>query len=109
MIPYIGKIANVLILSEQQNNRWLNTTAYDILHLNFAAIRIYVTICSNRFEALTKQKVRPSQEILQKALQGFESNYSEILNGTEKNMMFFPNAFNFDSRIGPTETSVPDS
>ena len=47
------------------------------------------------------------KKILQKALQGFESNYSEILNGTEKNMMFFPNAFNFDSRIGPTETSVP--
>jgi len=48
------------------------------------------------------------KSILQKAFRGMESNYPEILNGTQKNMFYCPTAFNTDSRIKPTETSVPD-
>ena len=36
------------------------------------------------------------------------SNYPEILQGTEKHMFYCPTAFNFDSRVQATETSVPD-
>ena len=48
------------------------------------------------------------KQIFQKALEGMEKNYPEILNGTEEHMFYCPTAFNFDSRIGSNETSVPD-
>ena len=47
------------------------------------------------------------KNILQKAYRGMESNYPQILNGTEKYMFYCPTAFNTDSRIKSTETSVP--
>ena len=46
--------------------------------------------------------------IFKKALEGMEANYPEILQGTEKHMFYCPTAFNFDSRVQATETSVPD-
>ena len=49
------------------------------------------------------------KQIFRKALEGMEKNYPEILNGTEKHMFYCPTAFNFDSRIGSNETSVPDA
>ena len=48
------------------------------------------------------------KKIFQKALEGMASNYPKILQGTEKNMFYCPTVFNFDSRIGTIETSVPD-
>ena len=48
------------------------------------------------------------KKIFRKSLDGMESNYPEILNGTEKHMFYCPLAFNFDSRIGEKETSVPE-
>ena len=47
------------------------------------------------------------KDILQKAYRGMEKNYPQILNGTEKYMFYCPTAFNTDSRIRSTETSVP--
>ena len=49
-----------------------------------------------------------AKQVFQKALEGMEKNYPKILSGTEKNMFYCPAAFNFDSRIGSKETSVPD-
>ena len=48
------------------------------------------------------------KKIFRKALEGMGSNYSEILEGTEKHMFFSPTSFNLNSQIGPNETSVPD-
>lgn len=48
------------------------------------------------------------QKIFQAALEGMKRNYPDILSGKEKNMFFCPAAFNFDSRIGTFETSVPE-
>ena len=49
------------------------------------------------------------QKIFRTALEGMNRNYPEILNGKEKNMFYCPSAFNFDSRIGVNETSVPEA
>ena len=46
-------------------------------------------------------------KVFRAALEGMNRNYPEILNGQEKNMFYSPTAFNFDSRIGKLETSVP--
>ena len=48
------------------------------------------------------------KKIFRKALQGMESNYPEILNGSKKCMFYCPTAFNFDSRIAANETSAPE-
>ena len=48
------------------------------------------------------------QAIFKAALEGMNKNYPEILYGEERNMFYCPTAFNFDSRIGTLETSVPD-
>ena len=48
------------------------------------------------------------QEIFRKALEGMNRNYPEILNKGKKDMFYCPTAFNFDSRIKPMETSVPE-
>ena len=45
--------------------------------------------------------------VFRTALEGMNLNYPEILTGQEKNMFYSPAAFNFDSRIGTNETSVP--
>ena len=48
------------------------------------------------------------KKIFRKSLEGMESNYPEIFNRTEKHMFYCPLAFNFDSRIGEKEISVPE-
>ena len=51
----------------------------------------------------------PSEKkIFRTALEGMNSNYPEILQGTEKHMFYCPTAFNTDSRMQTNETSVPD-
>ena len=47
------------------------------------------------------------QTLLRTALEGMNKNYSEILNGMQKDMFYCPTAFNVDSRIGPTSAN-PD-
>ena len=47
-------------------------------------------------------------KVFRTALEGMNRNYPEILQGQEKNMFYSPTAFNFDSRIKPNETSVPE-
>ena len=47
-------------------------------------------------------------KVFRTALEGMNRNYPEILAGQEKNMFYSPAAFNFDSRIGTNETSVPE-
>ena len=49
------------------------------------------------------------QKIFRKSLEGMNLNYPEILKGQEKNMFYCPTAFNFSSRIGIDESSVPDA
>ena len=49
------------------------------------------------------------QKIFRKSLEGMNLNYPEILKGQEKNMFYCPTAFNFSSRIGTDESSVPDT
>ena len=49
------------------------------------------------------------KKIFRKALDGMNTNYKEILLGREKFMFYCPTAFNFDSRVGPETTSVPDA
>ena len=59
-------------------------------------------------DILTTFDDESEKKIFKKALEGMESNYPEILQGTEEHMFYCPTAFNFDSRIKATETSVPD-
>ena len=59
-------------------------------------------------DLLTTFDEESDKAILRKALEGMEKNYPEIFNGTQTNMFYCPTAFNFDSRIGTNETSVPD-
>ena len=47
------------------------------------------------------------QKIFRKAFEGLDSHYTEILKDKEKHMFYCPTSFNFDSRIGTNETSVP--
>ena len=47
------------------------------------------------------------KKILQKAFLGMESNYPEILNGTQKNMFYCPTAFNTDSRSNQLKLQFP--
>lgn len=47
------------------------------------------------------------QEIFRKGLEGMERNYPEVLSGEQKHLVMCPSAFNYDSRIEPTESSVP--
>ena len=47
------------------------------------------------------------KKIFKKAFEGMESNYPEILHGSEEYMFYCPTAFNFDSRIAANETSAP--
>ena len=49
------------------------------------------------------------QKIFRKSLEGMNLNYPEILKGQEKNMFYCPTAFNFSTRIGIDESSVPDT
>ena len=49
------------------------------------------------------------QKVFRKSLEGMHTNYPEILNGEENNMFYCPTAFNFSSRIGENETSIPDA
>lgn len=79
-------------------------------------------IVSNVFDDATKQrKFRPilndviiktlndptDKEIFRAGLEGMERNYPEILSGEQKHLFMCPPAFNYDSRIKPSETSVP--
>ena len=46
------------------------------------------------------------QKIFRKSLEGMNTNFPYILNGKENKMFYCPSAFNFDSRMEQTETSV---
>ena len=68
----------------------------------------------SKFELITNDVIfktfddESEKKIFRKSLEGMESNYPEILNGTEEYMFYCPTAFNLDSRIGANETSVPE-
>ena len=50
---------------------------------------------------------REEQKVFRAALEGMKCNYPDILGRKQKNMFYCPASFNYDSRIGTYETSVP--
>ena len=47
-------------------------------------------------------------QIVQKALEGMERNYSKILSGEQSQLFIYPSMFYYDSRVGANETLNPD-
>ena len=82
-------------------------------HENITA-KVFTKAQKRKFQPILKDVLFQSlndpsdQQIFRTGLEGMLRNYPKILSGEEKNLFMCPSGFNYDSRINPSETSIPE-